>query len=361
MAILILVFYSYLLVISLYAVFSAASSLQRYRPERFKIKRKPRALVMVPCKGIDLTLNQNLRSLKNQTYRNYDLVAIVDDIGDSAVQDIRRAGIKMLLADRRFNKGSGKVNALSTAIDKYRHYDIYVIADSDIIAGKDWLEKLVAPFSDRRVGLSTAFPYFEPVSGFWSKVKMVWGFVGQGMEESNALRFGWGGSLAFPRKLLDGKSFEFFSGSLSDDIAITKLVKKRGLRMVYVPDAQPVVKCAETFSTFWEWANRQTAFAIRGNRNVFWAGILSYALSILMLLSAIFLTVSYSPAAALLFIPVILAAHKTSRRMRGKHNEFALLNAIMPFIFLANLVTAKRMRNIEWRGRSYSLSGMPDS
>lgn len=358
-SILALLFYFYLFVISLYAVFSAALSLQRFRPEKAKAKYRPRALVMVPCKWIDLTLNKNLASLKRQTYRNYDIVAIVDNASDSAVPDIRRAGIKLIVTSDKFSKGSGKVNALATALDKYKRYDVYVIADSDILAPKEWLESLIMPFANKKTGLSTTFPYFKPVSGFWSKMKMVWGFVGQGMEESSLLRFGWGGSLAFKRSLLDRESFQFFSSSISDDIAITKLVKRKGLGMAYVPQAQPVVNCADTRATFWEWANRQTAFSIRGNRNVFWIGVVSYALSILLLFSAVFLTIFYSPVAALLFIPIILGTHKSSRRLREKCNEFAVLNTIMPFVFLANLIAAKRMNSITWRGRSYNLSGMP--
>jgi len=146
MAVLAWIFYFYLFVISLYAIFSAAISLQRFKPEKVDAKKKQRVLVMVPCKGIDFTLNQNLRSLKNQTYGKYDIVAIVDNERDSAVRDIKRVGIKMLIADARFGGGSGKVNALSTAISRFRNYDIYVIADSDIIVNKDWLENLSLRF-----------------------------------------------------------------------------------------------------------------------------------------------------------------------------------------------------------------------
>ena len=98
--------------------------------------------------------------------------------------------------------------------------DAYVIADSDIFVKESWLSDLVAPLNNKNVGLSATFPYFSAKTGFWSRVKMIWGFVGQGMMESKTLRFGWGGSLAFRRDLLDEQDFDHLCGALSDDMAI---------------------------------------------------------------------------------------------------------------------------------------------
>ncbi len=354
-------FYSYLVVMALYAIFSTAISLQSYKPEKVRKGYRPRALVMVPCKGIDLTLNQNLRSLKNQRYRNYDLVAIVDSEDDSAIPDIKKAGIRMLLSSDKFKEGSGKVNALATAINRYGSYDVYVVADSDILAGSDWLGSLIAPLANRKTGLSTTFPYFKPIDGFWSKVKMVWGLVGQGMMESKMLRFGWGGSMAFRKDLLDKKSFDFFKCSLSDDISITKIARRKGMELAYVKEAQPTVNCADTFATFTEWANRQTALSIRGNGNVFRLGVLSYGLSIMLFFSAVVLSLFYSYFALPLFIPIIAGLIKNHRRLKESHPVALLIQLIMPFIFISNLLRARSMASIEWRGKKYSLSGPPNS
>ena len=349
-----LLFYSYVAIISLFAIFSTYLGFAQYKPGPVSARYKPKTLVIVPCKGVDLTLEDNLMSIAGQDYENCDVVAVVDNGRDAAMPYIRKAGIRCITTSAKFKRGSGKVNAVSTALSRFKDYDAYVIADSDILVRPDWLGLLVAPLGNKRNGLSTAFPYFKPQEGFWSKVKLVWGFVGQGMMESDTLRFGWGGSLAFRKDLLDKASFDSFTRSLSDDIAITQTVKRKGLSLFYVKDAQPVVNTKDTFATFFEWANRQTAFSIRGNRNVFGFGMLSYALQILLLASAILLSLFYSPVALLLFVPVLLGIAKAHSRLKEPMPGFVPLYLAMPFVFLANLIIARRMQGIEWRGRKYT-------
>ena len=348
-----IIFYGYLLVISLFALFSTYLGLMRYVQRPAKSDYKPRTLVIVPCKGKDLTLEENLKSLAGQRYGSYDAVAVVDDDKDEAVRSIKRAGMRFITTDRRFSAGSGKVNAIATAFDRLKNYDVYVIADSDILVKSDWLGLLVAPLGDKSVGISTTFPYFRSRGGFWSRVKTVWGFVGIGMMESEVLRFGWGGSLAFRKEVLDKKTVDAFRHSLSDDIAMTRAVKARGMRLFYVEGAQPIVNTRDTFSTFYEWANRQTAFSIRGDHKVFWIGLVSYLLNILLLVSAIVLSIFYSPVALLLFVPIALGVLKAHSRLREPMPEFALLQLAMPFIFTANLLAARLTKTIEWRGRKY--------
>ncbi|MCL4404859.1 glycosyltransferase family 2 protein, partial [Candidatus Marsarchaeota archaeon] len=48
----------------------------------------PKVLVMLPCKGADLTLDSNIKSLKNQDYKNFTMVAIVDSKDDEAVKSL---------------------------------------------------------------------------------------------------------------------------------------------------------------------------------------------------------------------------------------------------------------------------------
>jgi hypothetical protein len=318
---------------------------------------KPRILVMVPCKGREIDLEGNLRSIKSQDCRNFDVIAITDNKNDSALPEIRRAGIRHIVTSKKFTKGSGKVNALSTAMTKFTNYDVHVIADSDIKVGRDWLEKLVAPLSDKNVGLSTAYPYFNAVGGFWSRVKTVWGFVGDGMMESRLLRFGWGGSLAFRRELIEG-NLERFSNYLSDDIAITSFVNQLGLKLAYVPSAAPVVDTKDGRAAFWEWANRQTALSIKGSRRNFYFGVLFYLFDNVLLLSGILLAIFVSYWFALLLVPRIIGVIKMRRRLRESCRHFYAIAFAVPVILLANLLIANCMSSIEWRGRKYDCSAI---
>ena len=355
MAIFISIFIVYIVVISLYALYSSARTLAKPKQVSYEKGAEQKVLVIVPCKGIDITLTENLRSIANQSYRNFRAVAVVDSDHDKAIGSIKAAGLDWIVTSKRFNKGSGKVNALATAINRFRGHEIYVFADSDITARKDWLSNLVAPLSQPDVGLSSTFPFFVPMGGFWSDVKSVWGLVGIGMMESETLRFGWGGSLAFRSGLLDTEDLEEFSKAVSDDIAITSIVKKKGLKMAYVSEAAPMVRCRETFSTFFEWANRQTALSIRGNITVFWAGIIISVMDTALLVSGVVFGFLYSWFAFLLLAPFAMHTYRNFERVKGSPARSILINAMMPLMFLINLIVAKQTTSITWRGREYKL------
>lgn len=326
---------------------------ERNAPSRRKYM--PKTLVMVPCKGIDITLSGNLASLANQSYRNYDVVAIVDDLSDPAVGAIRDAGIRLIRSSHWSGYASGKVRAIATAFTKFKDYEVYVVADSDVTVSRDWLAKLVGPLADGSVGVSTAFPYFRPVGGFWSKVKLVWGFVGNGMMESKITRFAWGGSMAFRKGLLDEISFREFAASVSDDIPITRIAKRKGLEIKYVPERIVEVKSNDSFAEFKEWSNRQSALTILGNRKNFRYGVVLYSANILLLLSSILMAIIISPLFAVLLLPFVIGAVRMYMRAGVADPELFVAYLMVNFIYLANLIVANRMKYITWRGAKYHL------
>ena len=316
----------------------------------------PKVLVILPCKGIDVTLDSNIKSLKAQSYQNFMLVAVVDDKDDPAIKALNENMVDYVFAKRVCTSCSGKVRAIATAYETYNDYDIYVIADSDVEARRDWLSKLVAKLANPSVGISTTFPLFRPKAGFWSRVKMAWGFVGDGMMESGLTRFGWGGSLAFRKDLLKGEAYEDFKKSLSDDIAISRASRKRNLKIGYVPERIAAVNSDDGFGKFWEWSNRQTALSIMGSRRVFRFGVVIYSLDIILLISSIVLSVAISYLYLVLLAPFAIGIIKTYKRAGPeKSADLWLIYLFINFVYLANLITASRMKAIKWRGNQYKL------
>ncbi len=319
---------------------------------------RPKTLVIIPCKGRDIGLAENLESIGRQEYHGYDIVAVVDSTVDEALPAIKKAGISFVVAREVSRAASGKVNAILTAIERHGKYEVYVIADSDILVDRKWLGTLIAPLADGRVGLSTMYPYFKPVGGFWSKVKMVWGFVGEGLLENEKSRFGWGGSLAFRRDILQNfRALAMNSRySVSDDICITKAVASMGLSMAYSNSSRPIVRTDDNFRTFYEWANRQTALSLLGyRRNLLYYGIAFYAAEILVFLSGIALAVTVSPLFVVFLSHTAISIEKTYRKAGLSDPAISLIEMMSPFIYLSNLLLASRMRSIRWRGRSYRL------
>lgn len=316
---------------------------------------RKKVLAIVPCKGSDVTLEQNLISIKNQDCKNYKAVAVVDSKGDTAVHSIKKAGVDYIISSKSYRKGSGKVAAIITAMRRFRNFDIYVVIDSDVLCSKDHVSWLVAPLRDKSVGVSTAYPYFNPVGGFWSIVKMAWGFVGNGMMESRLTRFVWGGSMAFRKSLVGSNEFRMFEKAVSDDSMIFHFAKMKKLQIAYVNRHTIMINADDNFARFKEWSDRQTALSILGSRKVLRYGLLFYSAQALLLISGIALSF-YSPWYLILLLPFAIGVVKTYRRSRRAYLSLLPISFMINFIFLGNLIKGASMHEIEWRGSRYRLA-----
>jgi cellulose synthase/poly-beta-1,6-N-acetylglucosamine synthase-like glycosyltransferase len=334
-------------------LFMAVEGIRRKAETMRAPEKPPRILLMVPCKGEDIGLEDNLRSAMRQDYGNYRAIAIVESRSDGAMGAIRKAGIGYMVSGGfRCAKCSGKVRNLAAAIRRFGGYDAYCIMDSDVYAWEGWLSSLARALG-KNVGIATSFPIFEPVGGFWSRVKHVWGFVGIGLMENPATRFGWGGSLLFRRELLTG-NFREFSESVSDDIPLTNFAKRRRMSIAYVPEARPVVRCDDDRARFFEWSTRQSAFAIRGNRRLLYYGLAFYGANSLLIISAVPLAF-YNPLFLALLLPFAIGLARTFRRS-GRHALWIIpAYAATSFIYAYNLAIASRTNRITWRGRHYDI------
>lgn len=325
-------------------------------PERYDAGgRKGKVLVIVPCKGMDITLQSNLESLKAQDYPNYRIVAVVDSGSDRAVASIKRAGIDYIISSKRYKECSGKVRAIISAMQRFRNCDIYVNIDSDVHCDRNHISELVAPLNYKDIGVSTVYAYFNPAGGFWSVVKMVWGFVGNGMMESKLTRFVWGGSMAFRKNLVGANESGLFAKAVSDDMAIAYFAKKRGLRIAYVGKKTARVNADDDFSKFAEWSNRQTALSILGNRKVLYYGLAFYVAQTLLLVFGIILS-AYSLWYLILLLPFAIGVYKTYKRSERPYLSILPICLIINFVFIANLLSGAGRREIEWRGSRYRLA-----
>ena len=335
-----------------------ASRLFRKNEVLPKHKYLPKTLVIIPCKGMDISLYQNLLALKSQSYKKYKIIAVVDSESDKAILLIKKAGISYLISDTRGRRASGKVRAIASALTRFRDYEAYVIADSDITVNRAWLVNIIAPLSDKSVGISTTYPHFQPIGGFWPKVKMVWNFVGENLLEKESSRFAWGGTMAFRKDLMGQKEQLYFTNSkysVSDDITLTKICKKKRLRIAYVKEAQPVVKTDDSFKQFIEWSNRQTALTLLGYRNNFKRGMFFYCSEIFVMISASLLSIYASPIFLLLFAHLAVSWKRSYARAKCSDPAIALIVILIPFIYAYNLISARMMKRITWRGSVYSL------
>ena len=315
----------------------------------------PKVLIILPVKGLDFEFEKNLASLKNQDYSNYRILASVDSEDDPAVEVLKKNEIPYIIARSECKQCSGKVRAIKAALERLEDADVIVIADSDIRAERDWLRNLVAPLAIQEVGISTTFPSFYPEGGFWTKVKMVWGLVGESMMSSELTRFAWGGSLAFRRDLIDSEFMRKFEGNISDDIAILRIAKERGFKIHYAKNSRVNVHSDDDFRKFFEWSNRQTALSISGSKKVFIFGMIYYFAMIFLILGSIIFAFEISPWYLLFLLIPLLISFNNYKRVVKRSLSVIPISMFLFFFYPVNLIIGYWKKEINWRGRSYKL------
>ncbi len=346
-------FYFFVVLFSLIFIVQLILAWPRKFKRSYAGNYKGNILVIIPIKGLDFQLVENLESIKNQDYREFSIICVVDSEDDESVQYIKNSNLNYILSSHN-SSGSGKVRAIATAIEKYGDFDAYVVADSDIRVKRDWLSNLVRPLSIQKFGVSTTFPYFKSSGGFWSRFKTVWGFVGKGMMESSITVFAWGGSMAFRKDLLEGRMPDFDS-DISDDMAITRICKEKGLEVAYVPEATPYIYSPDDWDTFKEWSIRQTSLLVSRNRSALKIGILMYGSVCLLIFGSIIFSLAFSYLFLIWLLPVVISEIKLRTRLRDRGITYYVAGFIIPFFYTWNLYKASRTREIFWRGNEYKL------
>jgi len=202
-----------------------------------------RAAVFCPCKGVDVGLQNNLRAILRQDYADYEVVFIVERADDPACGLLRRMvaehpHVKTRLVIAGPATGCGQkvhnLRAGTANLDPGIQYVVFV--DSDARPRSQWLRSLLR--LDRPgIGASTGYRWFIPTRPTLANSLLY--SINCGI----ALMFGpsryhliWGGSWAMRRELFEELGVrEAWKGTLSDDLVVSRLVRRAGLGIIYQP------------------------------------------------------------------------------------------------------------------------------
>jgi cellulose synthase/poly-beta-1,6-N-acetylglucosamine synthase-like glycosyltransferase len=206
----------------------------------------PYASVIVPCKGLDEGLEENLSALISQNYPEYEVIFVVDDEEDPAARVIKRIvrlahrKTKLVVAKKTV-ESSQKVENLREAVLHVSDLSkVFIFADSDARPPKDWLASLVAPLEDKEIGAATGYRWFISLKpSFVSELRSAWNAsIASALGSNTRSNFCWGGSTAIRRALFERISIrEKWKGTLSDDYTVTSAIKDAGLKIHFVPKA----------------------------------------------------------------------------------------------------------------------------
>ncbi len=228
---------------------------------------KPKASVIVPCRGIDPRFDDSIGSILNQHYPDYEVVFAVADEGDPAygrlgslMQRHARSNARIVIAGHP-TISTGKLNNLVAGAGQVRpDSEVLVFMDSDTCPHPKWLEHLIAPMQYPYVGITTGIPvYAPPQRNFWSLVKSMWTAGLGAFVAVKRLRGCYGGAMAVRKKHFDEFHVrKIWKTALTDDLTLSKALEPTGTIIYFVPQCMVPIYEGTNLADFIKWANRQS-------------------------------------------------------------------------------------------------------
>jgi len=340
------------------------------------VKALPPATVIVPVKGEDPGLRENLAALAAQDYPDYELIVVAHCAADIPA-GVLPASVRVVLAHAEEPGTGEKVLNLRTAVRFARKDSLLLaFADSDGRVSRTWLRALAAPLvtstPDAQVGASTGYRWFAPEPpDFWSLMRSVWDAVIGGTFSSGANAFAWGGSMAIRRETFHAIHVsDFWRETVSDDYALADAVRRAGLRIVFAPGAMAVCTDRTTGRAFLAWARRQLTITRVYRPRLWWAALVAHIFYCGGMAAAIIASIHGSRGAEW-----VLLAQLSPGMLKGA-NRATLAAAELPeykawfarhawvhtwwvplgtWIWLIVLLASACGNRIEWRGKRYRL------
>ena len=332
----------------------------------------PPATVIVPVKGEDAGLRENLAALESLDYPDYELIVVAQSAADIPAGVLPRRA-KVVLAHGGSPEASEKVQNLAAAVAAARRAStIYAFADSDARVTAGWLRALAAPFEEPGVGASTGYRLFMPEpAGLWSLLRAVWDGAAFGLLGPGDNPFAWGGAMATRKEVFfDAGVPESWRTAISDDYALSDAVHRAGLRIAFAPGALAPSLEPITARRFFAWSRRQLLLTRVYSPELWRAALAAHVIYCGGMLAAAVAWLHGSAVAPWLLaaqlLPGMAKGLLRTRRARAalpKHAAWfrrwgwthTLLIPAVTWLWLVVLLSSAFGKSIEWRGRRYRL------
>lgn len=346
-------------IVSLRDGFRASRYMRTFRPT---VARHDWVVVFCPCKGVDPEFEENVRSLLDQDYANYNVQFVVESEDDEAYAALSRMRVGQILVAGRASGCGQKVHNLTYAV---RHAGgspgIYVFCDSDARFHRQWLSTLIAPLAPTSVTTGYRW-YVADRFHFPTLLRSAWNASVVTMLGDHDRNFTWGGSMAMHRATFERLGIlEVWRGSVSDDYAITRAAQRAGTKITFVPECLVPSYGECTWPELLEFTTRQITIT-----RVYHPGLWRVAFAGQAVFNAAFFGLLFtSPWLALVIY--LLAAAKSWVRLNAVRSVlpppalsghgwfYILFSPVVALLYLYNLVRSALGRDIVWRQIRYKL------
>lgn len=210
------------------------------------IEHEPKAVILVPIRGIPLDFDALWQGFCEQSYRNFRILFSVENESDPIYPLLRslKGGppVEIIIAGPT-EKCAQKVRNLIAALKILRSDDqVIVFADADIVPKSDWLVRLIAPLANPRITIASGYRWMVPADSRWSTA-----FICVGNSSVATLprwrywNIVWGGSAAIRRVDFDALEIdEYWDDAVADDGPLTTALRLSG-GLIHSPETALVI------------------------------------------------------------------------------------------------------------------------
>ena len=330
----------------------------------------PSVSIVRPLCGIDNYAAETLSSTFDLDYPHYEILFCVASAKDPVVPlvktlmaDNASQSARLLIGDDRVSPNP-KLNNVVKGWRAARH-DWIVIADSNVLMPRDYIERLFASWRDD-TGLVASPPVGCRPAGVWAEVECAflntyqarWQYI----VDTFGFGFAQGKTMLWRRADLDAAGgIEALGKEVAEDAAATKVVRGAGLkvRLVDRPLAQPLGRrsAAEVWNRQLRWARlRRASFLLYFLPEIFTGGILPM-IGVAFLANAFGLPVTLCVAG---FTALWYGAEMALAAAAGWHVSplSPLYGLIRDLLLPALFVSALRGNDFVWRGNEMQVERM---
>ena len=257
----------------IWGTYSLLRDYARRQPKAFM----PPVSLLKPLRGADREMYAAFRSHCLQNYPDFEIIFGVSEADDPAIALVEQ--LKQEFPGRRINLvfcrerlgANIKVSNLVQMLPHARH-EYLLVNDSDIHVEPDYLRRMMSPFAETCVGMTTALYRGTAGHTLGSRLEALGistsfaaGVLSARVIEGG-VHFGLGSTLAFTREALNAMGgFDTLLDYLADDYELGSRISKAGYEVVLADKVVDTVLPEYRFRDFWEHQLRWMR-SVRGSR-----------------------------------------------------------------------------------------------
>ena len=207
-----------------------------FKKEKKYGKMSSKVSILIPAYNAEKTIIDCINAIKRNTFLNFELIVIDDGSKDETVTLLQENNVSYYKRPHL-----GKVDALNYGLEKTTG-ELILTVDADTFVEKNYIEKMIAPFSDEKVAATSGAVVVKNKGGLLGLFQNIEYHQNNLIRRSFSKVFSTGiwffGCLACYRKDALEEINGFPKDTLAEDMDVAMVLKSRGYKTINVSDAR---------------------------------------------------------------------------------------------------------------------------